>query len=106
MYYVPYKEYFHPQTLKSTSMTAHEALNKSYLSWDEIMRRITVQAEHQQTCLAYQMISPVDAQRLKELGYSVFTKVGDGNQTTIHWGDAIKERYKNGKREAGTIPLP
>jgi hypothetical protein len=87
-------------------MTAREALSQSYLTWDEIFELIKERIKHNETSLHYQMISPKDAEELKELGYLVFENVGDGDQTTIHWGEAIKRRYSNGKRTTPTITMP
>jgi hypothetical protein len=66
-------------------MTAQEALQKSYLTWDEIIRGINIKCTEQETMFQYQMICPEDAEKLRALGYNVFENVGNGILTTVSW---------------------
>ena len=73
-------------------MTAQQALEASYLTFDRVMEMIQLAARDNDTCLAYVFISKETAQRLRELGYKVAEGLGGGlgiqkGVSTITWGE-------------------
>lgn len=89
-----------PPTELNHKFNAFDALQKSFLSFDEVLYAIESCASKHFTVLPYVLISHETAEKLRQLGYSVKENLGGGlgipkGVSTIRWDDPGAKNEKN-----------